>query len=216
MSDEALPRYDVTDIHAALEAGGSGSPQVAGVLLAAGRSSRFEDGNKLLAALDSESLVCHAARTLRDADLADTVAVIGHDGGTVRLELSGMSLRCVENTAFDQGLSTSVARGLTAVSDVQAVVFLPGDMPAVDPVTVDLLVRAYRAGLGTALAAAYDGRRGNPVLFDDTHFDDLRSLAGDTGGRSVLLDSEDSALIETEDPGTLRDIDTQADLDGFR
>jgi len=46
--------------------------------------------------------------------------------------------------------------------DPDAVVFLPGDMPAVDPATVQQLIDAYRAGLGTALAAAFDGRRGNP------------------------------------------------------
>jgi molybdenum cofactor cytidylyltransferase len=85
-------------------------------------------------------------------------------------------------------------------------------MPGVDPGTVGLLVDAYRAGLGTALAAACDGRRGNPVLFDRRQFAALLAVEGDVGGRPVLAASEDAALVETGDPGVHADVDTVADL----
>jgi molybdenum cofactor cytidylyltransferase len=89
-------------------------------------------------------------------------------------------------------------------------------MPFVDPATVDRLVAAYRAGVAPALAAAHDGRRGNPVLFDGTRFEALSAVDGDTGGRSVLLETEGAVLLAVDDEGVLVDIDTTGDLAEWR
>jgi molybdenum cofactor cytidylyltransferase len=107
-----------------------------------------------------------------------------------------------------------VCVGINALetSDVAAAVFALGDMPFVSPETVDTLVATYRTGPETALAAAYDGSRGNPVLFDRCHFERLADVSGDTGGCAVLLEGDRSALVATDDPGVVRDIDTPADL----
>ncbi|MEF8841256.1 MAG: nucleotidyltransferase family protein [Haloarculaceae archaeon] len=187
---------------------------VVGILLAGGTSSRFGDANKLLAELDGEPLVRHAAGTLLDAGLSAVVAVFGYEANAVGEALAGLDVCSVRNPDYEAGLSTSVARGVEAADDAgaDAVVFLPGDMPGVDPATVALLVDAYRAGLGTALAAAHGGRRGNPVLFDRRYFEALLGVEGDGGGRSVLLGSDDAALVETGDPGVVVDVDTTADL----
>lgn len=224
MTADGLPYLDAETVAEAVEAAdgigaadtpgaaGDDAPTVAGVLLAAGTSSRFGEANKLLADLDGEPLVRHAARTLLDADLSGVVAVLGYEAEAVREALDDLDVRTVRNPDFEEGLSTTVAWGVRAVEGADAAVFLPADLPAVDPSTVDRLVDAYRADLGTALAAAHDGCRGNPVLFDRRHFDDLRDLAGDVGGRPVLLGSDGGALVATGDPGVTRDVDTVADL----
>jgi molybdenum cofactor cytidylyltransferase len=213
VTDE-LPSHDRAAVRAALEAADRPDPTVLGVVLAGGTSSRFGEANKLLADLDGEPLVRHAARTLLDAGLSEVVVVLGHEADAVESALDGLDVLTVRNPDYEAGLSTSVARGAAAVRDAgaDATVFLPGDMPGVDPATVDLLVDAYRAGLGTALAAAYDGRRGNPVLFDRGHFGALLAVDGDTGGRRVLLESDGGALVETADPGVVEDVDTTGDL----
>lgn len=212
MTDDALPRLDPATVADALDGVDGDRPRVVGVLLAAGTSSRFGERNKLLVALDGEPLVRHAARTLLDAALDDVVVVVGHEAEAVRAALADLDVRFVRNPDYGDGLSTSVERGVTAASDADAAVFMPGDMPGVDPAAVDLLVDAHRAGLGTALAAAHDGRRGNPVLFDRAHFDALRAVEGDVGGRPVLLESDESALVETGVPGVVADVDTTDDL----
>lgn len=221
MSDDDLPTYDREAVSGALDAADAPdrpAPTVVGVLLAGGTSSRFGDANKLLATLDGEPLVRHAARTLLDAGLSTVVAVLGHEAGDVEAALDGPDLDLVRNPAYEAGLSTSVARGVEAAREAgaDAAVFLPGDMPGVDPATVDLLVDAHRAGLGTALAAAHDGRRGNPVLFDHERFEALLAVEGDVGGRPVLVGSDDGALVETGDPGVVVDVDTTGDLERRR
>jgi len=76
-------------------------------------------------------------------------------------------------------------------------------MPAVEAESLDRLVATYRAGVGDALAAAYDGIRENPVLFGRRHFETLADVTSDTGGREVLLTADGAALIETGDRGVL-------------
>jgi molybdenum cofactor cytidylyltransferase len=187
---------------------------VAGVLLAAGTSSRFGETNKLLASLAGTPLVGHAARSLAAAPVSPLVAVVGHEADRVRPALDGPDYTVAHNPDYAAGQATSVRTGVEALDDVAAAVFALGDMPHVHPDSVAALVRAYRADRGTALAAAHEGRRGNPVLFDARYFDALADVDGDVGGRHVLLNGEDSALVETGDPGVVRDVDTPADLDG--
>jgi molybdenum cofactor cytidylyltransferase len=214
VTDADLPVVDRDAVASALEDGDGDRSRVVGVLLAAGTSSRFGERNKLLADLDGEPLVRHAARSLLDADLSAVVAVVGYEARAVRDALADLEVRIAYNPDYEVGLSASVARGVVAAESegADAALFLPGDMPGVDPSTVDLLADAHRAGLGSALAAAHDGRRGNPVLFAREHFEALRAVEGDVGGRSVLLGSDAGALVETGDPGVVRDVDTTDDL----
>lgn len=190
---------------------------VAGVLLAAGTSTRFGDRNKLLATVDGGPVVRHAAATLLASRVDSVTVVLGHEAGRVRAALDGLDVSIVENPDYREGQATSVRTGVAAVRDradvdVDAIVIALGDMPFVAPSSVDALVDAYLAGAGDALAAACDGERGNPVLFDARHFDALASVEGDVGGRAILL--REGRLVETGDPGVRRDVNTPGDLPG--
>lgn len=122
--------------------------------------------------------------------------------------LVDLPVETVRNPAYEHGQATSVATGIGALPDrIDAAVVALGDMPFVDPETVDALIATYRAGSKTALAAAYRGTRGNPVLFAANLLDDLTSISDDSGGRHVLLGNDRSALVETADPGVIRDVD---------
>ncbi|WP_256307788.1 nucleotidyltransferase family protein [Halobellus litoreus] len=200
------------------------SSRVAGVLLAAGASTRFGDRNKLLATQGGDPLVRRAARTLLDASLDPVVAVVGHEADRVADALDGLDVTVVVNDEYETGQASSLRAGIGALLDaeregdpdrgVDASVIALGDMPFVDPETVETLVDAYEAGVGDALAAAHDGVRGNPVLFDRRFFDDLVDVSGDIGGREILLESGESACVAVSDPGVRRDVDEPSDLEG--
>jgi molybdenum cofactor cytidylyltransferase len=191
------------------------SARVHGVLLAAGTSSRFGEENKLLATVEEKPIVRHAAETLLEADLAVTV-VLGHERERVRDALGDLDVVFVEAENYAAGQSQSLRRGIEAVQNrrqaVDAVLIALGDMPDVSAATVDRLRATYETARRSALATAYEGQRGNPVLFDAKHFDALTATDGDTGGRAVLLSAEDAALVETGDPGVVRDVDLPGDL----
>lgn len=214
---EQLRRITDEDIEEALSAHSARDGTVLGVLLAAGGSSRFGERNKLLAEIDGEPLVRRAAHTLLDSRVSRVIAVLGHQPNAVRDALADLDVAFVENDSYERGLSTSVKHGarVAAGNGADAAVFLPGDMPLVDSATVDSLVDAFHANVADAVAPAFENQRGNPVLFGRTHFDALRAVSGDRGGRRILLDS-DGALLETDDVGVLTDIDTREDLERAR
>ncbi|WP_273737417.1 nucleotidyltransferase family protein [Natrinema soli] len=192
----------------------NGSNGIAGVVLAAGTSSRFGAANKLLADLRGRPIVAHAVETMVASEVDPVIVIIGHDADRVADVLADQPVTLVRNDEYARGQATSVGVGIDALetSDVAAAVFALGDMPFVSPETVDTLVATYRTGPETALAAAYDGSRGNPVLFDRSYFERLTDVSGDTGGRAVLLEGDRSALVATDDSGVIRDIDEPSDL----
>ena len=174
---------------------------VSGVVLAAGTSSRFGEANKLLATVDGTALVRHAVETVLAADLHEVVVVVGYEADAVRDRIDDLPVEVVENDAYADGQATSVRRGIAALSDAtDAALFALGDMPHVRAETVETLV------------AAFEGQRGNPALFGRQFFDDLAAVDGDTGGREILLGAEGTRLVETGDPGVLRDVDRPEDL----
>jgi molybdenum cofactor cytidylyltransferase len=186
---------------------------VAGVVLAAGTSSRYGDANKLLDRVDGEPIVARSARIYRDAAVDPVVVVVGHEAERVRGALPD-GVRAVHNPDYATGQASSVRAGIGAVADASAdaaVVGL-GDMPFVRAETVTTLARAFRAGAGDPLAAAVDGQRGNPVCFGSRWFDELRNVDGDVGGREILLTASGAALVETDDRGVRRDVDRPPDL----
>jgi molybdenum cofactor cytidylyltransferase len=189
---------------------------VGGILLAAGESRRFEAGNKLLAEIDGVPLVRHAAETLLATDLAGPVVVLGYEAAAVREVLEGIEssdLAFRVNEDYAAGQSTSVAAGVAAARarEWDAAVFALGDMPAVDPHSIERVVAAYREGAGTVVAPVHEGTRGNPVLFDRRRFDALASVSGDRGGRELV--EAEGTLVDVDDPGVRRDVDRVADLD---
>ena len=86
------------------------------------------------------------------------------------------------------------------------------DMPYVRPETIKRIAAALVDGAAIA-APVFGGRRGNPVGFARRYLHKLCRLSGDTGARAILAAEPNAVvLIDCEDPGVLRDIDTPSDL----
>lgn len=194
--------------------GSDEAPRVGGVVLAAGRGSRFDGGNKLLAEVDGSPIVERATETLCRSGVDEVVAVVGHEADRVTAAVDRLVGAVRRNENYAAGQSTSVRVGVDAARERNwdAVVFMLGDMPFVHPSTVDAVLNAYASGDGTIVAPAHDGQRGNPVLFGRPHYDALADVSGDRGGRKLVETHEDAVLIAVDDPGAVRDVDRRDDL----
>ncbi|WP_137290561.1 nucleotidyltransferase family protein [Natronorubrum halophilum] len=191
--------------------------ELVGVVLAAGRGTRFEGGNKLLATVDDEPIVGRSARALAGGSLDRTIAILGHDSEAVRDAIGPHVDETTINDEYERGQSRSVRSGARYAREfgADAALFLPGDMPCVDAATVRRLADAYRDDSADIVVPTYEGHRGNPVLFDAVHFDELASISGDVGGRA-LFDAANVRRVPVDDPGIHLDVDTAADLESVR
>jgi molybdenum cofactor cytidylyltransferase len=85
-------------------------------------------------------------------------------------------------------------------------------MPYIRPQTIVKIAATLAAG-AAIVAPVYHGERGHPVGLSSQFRGQLEALRGDEGSRSILRRNEGSVtLIDVDDPGVCRDIDTPADL----
>ena len=188
---------------------------IAGIVLAAGRSSRLGRPKQLLP-VRGEPLLRHTLRGVLASSLDKVVLVVGHHAEAIRDAVAGLSLDVVFNPDAALGQSTSVRAGLAALPpDVEAAVFILGDQPSVDPDVIDALVTTWRESRAPVVAPHYEDGIGNPVLFDRRVFPELTALAGDTGARPVVhayQASSELQVVPVAGPAP-PDVDTEADYD---
>lgn len=183
--------------------------QVAAVVLAAGRATRF-GATKQLARLDGRPLVLHAVETARRAGLAPMVVVVGHDADRVRDVLPD-DVTVVDNPLHADGQASSLRAGVEAATGTtaRALVVLLADQPGVQVEVVERVVAAHVAGHPVVRARYLDGP-GHPVLFDRAAWPALARVSGDVGARDLLRDLEVTEVdVRTPCPP---DVDRPRDL----
>ena len=188
--------------------GSSGKP--AAILLAAGRSTRMGEDNKLTRLLDDKPLVAHAADALLLAGAGPVTVVTGHDADAVREALDGRDLVFTHNPHFARGMSTSLRAGLEAVRGASGALVALGDMPDLDSADLAKLLATFAEHDGARIVAARDpqtGRRGNPVVWPAAMFPQLMDLSGDRGARAILLEHADD-IVSVDVEGAALDLDT--------
>ncbi len=183
---------------------------VTGILLAAGSGSRFGGGKLLHRLRDGTPIGVASLRNLRKA-LPDVVAVVraGDDELSKMLENEGIVVMNCEDAHM--GMARSLACAVRASMNAGAWVIALGDMPFVAPATIST-VAGQVAQSGGIVVPAHHGQGGNPVGFGSRYRAELLDLKGDEGARSVVRrHAQDVEIIDCDDPGILRDIDTPVD-----
>jgi molybdenum cofactor cytidylyltransferase len=185
---------------------------IGGIVLAAGAATRF-GSTKQLAELDGRPLLEHALRTMSLAPgVGRAVVVLGAEAEAVRsLNLHG--LEPIVCSRWQEGQSASLACGLGALTDCEAVVVTLGDQPRLSPLAIARVLAAR--GSAAAVRATYGGLPGHPVLLERELFDRLRDITGDRGARN-LLQSVQTAGVPCDDLGGGEDVDTPDQLAALR
>ena len=188
------------------------------VILAAGASSRFEDGDKLLADLDGQPVVSHAASVLSGQPVARRIAIVGPGQSERGRELAQVGWSLVENTDASEGQGTSVSAAidhLQSVAGVENALILLGDMPSVPDQHLLNLRAALAPGVPAVLSRAGDVV-GPPVLIAREVFPKLQGLTGDRGARGLLEGLPGARIVDFEADHHGLDIDRRSDLTAIR
>ena len=137
------------------------------------------------------------------------------DDARLREALDGLPVQLAVNPHPERGLSSSIRIGMDALPlPLDAVLIAAADLPFLGAAQVQQLVSAYRPG--AIVVSRYGDHTGNPQVYDQKFFGELRQITGDRGGR-LVADRHPDAVIEVpfEDRAG-EDIDTPEDFDRVR
>ena len=183
----------------------------AGIILAAGRSSRYGQPKQLLE-WKGKPFVRYVTETALQAGLEPVVVVTGYHHAEIESHLQNLPVTVIHNQEFEQGQSTSIRAGINALpSKVGSAVFLLVDQPQIPAEVIRALVEFHSTELQPVVAPlVLEEKRANPVLFDQAAFTELRQLTGDVGGRAIF-DKYAIAYLPWHDDILLFDVDKPED-----
>ena len=172
-----------------------------GLILAAGASKRLGHPKQLVR-LGNETLLDRSVRIAREAGCEPVVVVLGASEDQIRDQCRLQDVLIVSHPAWAEGMGTTLSRGVQAFEDVQGILVMTCDMPAVTADHLRTLVASEQVA-----ASSYGGRNGVPAYFPRDQFPKLLELKGDIGARELLQFAQGVEL-----PGGELDIDTSDDL----
>jgi molybdenum cofactor cytidylyltransferase len=182
--------------------------QTAAIILAAGGSTRY-GSPKQLALWGKQTFIERVTDMALNSWARPVVVVLGAALKPCQDALGDKPVQIVVNRRWAAGQSTSVQAGLAALpTQITGAVFLLVDQPGVTSEVINALIERHSQTLAPVIWPEFEGRRGNPVLFDRCLFAELMQLSGDTGGRPVLLAHQNQAeRVQVSNAAILLDID---------
>ena len=190
------------------------APEIAAIVLAAGRSSRM-GSNKLLVDVGDKPMIRRSVEAVLASVARPVIVVTGHESEKVRSSLAGLIVTFIENPDYADGLSTSLRAGLAAVpKTANGAIICLGDMPLVAGPQIDKLISAFNpVEHRTIIVPVHGGERGNPVLWGRQHFAEMAALIGDRGARELIAANSDEVIEAAMRSDTvLADFDTPESL----
>lgn len=187
------------------------------LILAAGSSSRMRGADKLLEPVAGEPLLTRIARAALSTGQTVTV-VLPPDRPLRHGAIAGLPVRVVVADRASEGMAESIKAGIAATDAGRGVMLLLADLPEITAEDLTHLLTLWQQEPEAILrGAAQDGTPGHPVCFPPDLRDDLLTLRGDEGARSVLIRHR-ARLRAVRLPGThaTTDLDTPEDWAAWR
>jgi len=184
------------------------------ILLAAGKSERFGEKNKLSEIFNGKPLINNILDTLLEIfDTSELTIIIGYEQKIIKNLINNEKIKILENINYKRGIGTSISLAVKNLeTDIKGVMVIPADMPYIT--SKDLLNlenKFWEYNCKKVIIPQYKSKTGNPVILPGIYFDTLKKLKDDFGARSLIAD-KDIITLKTGF-GTILDIDTRDELD---
>lgn len=181
--------------------------RIAALVLAAGKSTRMRDKNKLLLKFKTTTIIGQTIQEISKSKVRSIIVVTGNDAEKLKNNISH-NVNFVHNSDFSEGLSTSLKVGIKAVSDdCEGVMICLADMPYLTTDNINKLIENFADD--KIIVPVFKGKIGNPLIFPRSLFYEFMALEGDKGARKLLSIYEDKIVrVEIGTDAIFKDIDT--------
>jgi molybdenum cofactor cytidylyltransferase len=186
--------------------------KIAGLILAAGCSSRMGDENKLMMPFQGKPMLKHVVNASLNSNMTQTFVVVGHQSSEIKNLVQSDDIQCVENEQWETGMASSIVAGISQLKQFDGFLILLGDMPLVTPELINEII--FHGSADKIVIPIKDGLHGNPVFFGSKFRDELLTLYGDSGAKKVIQDNLSSMIkIEIQSNTIFKDYDTKESLE---
>jgi molybdenum cofactor cytidylyltransferase len=178
---------------------------LAAAILAAGESRRM-GRPKALVPFDGLTFVEHLLAASRHPRVSIVRVVLGANAESVRAELKLERETIVVNEAWQQGQLSSIQAAIRSLPPdaTGGLLLCPVDHPLVTLRLVSQLIAEFDAGKNLIVLPTHLGRRGHPVIFHASLYDELLVASPDVGARQVVwAHAGEIAEIPTEEAGVI-------------
>jgi molybdenum cofactor cytidylyltransferase len=182
---------------------------IAGLILAAGESSRMGQ-DKALLTYRGRTFLEAIVQTLRAAGLERIAVVLGHHAEEIQCAVDLRGIQVVINPDYSRGQTSSLQAGLRALEkdEPEAALLCLVDHPAVSAEAVQRLLANFRESSAPVVIPTFQGQHGHPVLISREVFPEILRLAPGTGANTVIRKYRDATqFAAVDDRGILLDVD---------
>ena len=188
---------------------------LAAAILSAGESSRMGSPKALLPYRGTTFLE-NLIEVTRHPRIGITHIVLGAGADSIRDKLQLNAAWIVVNDEWEKGQLSSIQAAVRSLpaGQTEGMILCPVDHPLVSAKLVSQLIEEFDSAGRAVVLPTYRGRRGHPVIFRATLYDELLRAAPDIGARQVVWahaneisevpTEEQGVILNLNDPETLR------------
>tara|TARA_B100000029_G_scaffold145921_1_gene141247 strand:+ start:891 stop:1460 length:570 start_codon:yes stop_codon:yes gene_type:complete len=186
---------------------------ISAILLAAGKSERMNNENKLLKKINDISLVSHSIKNILASSIDELIIVLGFQKEKIENVIEkNKKIKIVINEKYENGMSSSIITGLNNLSkNTEAFFICLSDMPFVSKKVYNKLI--LNKNYKDIIVPTYKKQQGNPVLFSINMKKQIMNIKGDSGAKKILELNKDKILnIEIDHSGIIQNFNTVSDF----
>ncbi|HKS81606.1 MAG TPA: nucleotidyltransferase family protein [Candidatus Acidoferrales bacterium] len=182
---------------------------VAAAILAAGESRRM-GSPKALQLIRGKSFVERLLIATNVPRIGFRCIVLGAGAEEIHGKLNPGGAVIVVNEDWRKGQLSSIHAAIRSLpsGETEGLLLCPVDHPLVSPHLVSQLIEGFDAGGKKIIVPVFHGRRGHPVIFHASLYEELLAASHEAGARQVVHAHPDAiAEVAVEEKGVILNLD---------
>ena len=185
------------------------------ILLAAGKSKRLKNENKLIKKFKNKALINHSLQALIKSKIDKIVIVLGYQDKEVRKVINKNKKNIfVLNKKYRLGMSSSINTGLKKISKKdKGFIIVQSDMPFIKTSDINKIYNSISKKIHLVHALKFKNKIGNPIGFDSSVVTKFKKMRGDVGAKFMVKRLKNNTnFIKVLSKKVFKDLDLRKDF----